>query len=284
MRVAYLLTFGGGAILGMAATFLLIPSVDPVEPVSLAGSPPGDQTGEIRRLRTLLDEKDSNLAEVKTELVNLRSELDQARRAQAAAQDLLAENDPEAEELRRQQRREEARAEGIRRFIDRRTDDLRQRFDLTEAQIAEARAYYEARSEFRAAQITARRNGEELPVWNGPSTSEAMAQVLDPEQFAAYEAYSEAVQTSRSETRATARMNAFAPELGLDEAQKDAVYAVYYEDSWTTFSEDADIAPEQREAALIANMQSILSPEQFARWQQIELEIQSRRERRGGGG
>lgn len=283
MRLVPLLTFLGGTIIGVSATLWLLPTVDPIAPVFQPARAHDQSVDELKQMRGLLDEKEASLAEMAAELINLQQVLDEARKAQAEAEAQLSMRLPQNQTSLEEQRdalRAEAMERGMRRFADKRTDELQRRLHLSDDQLEAVRAYFQSRSEQRIAEAEARRNGEEPPVWTGLSTRDALAAILDPDQLTAYLEYDEAVQTSRAETRATAQMNAFAPELGLTDEQKDAVFSIYYLDTENQSDEETGtLSGEQRFEQLKASMQGVLSDEQYNLWLQIEND----RDRRGAG-
>lgn len=275
MRVLHAFLFLSGIALGVVMTFLLLPPVAP-RPPTLALPPPSDQTESIRRLRATLDDREAEVAQLRASLATLQDELASAQLAASESPGAPLEAiDPEEA---RAERRERGMQRGMLRWAEREADDLVNRLQLTAEQEAAIRAHFAAVAEFRIASFSARNNGEPAPTWDGPATPDALAAILDPAQFEEYSAYDAAVRQSRAETGATARMNAIAPDLALSEAQKDQVFSIYYNDIQGWFDEGIAAAPsEDRQAALAAEMQQVLTPEQYGQWLQLE-----QRQRRWG--
>jgi Spy/CpxP family protein refolding chaperone len=169
-------------------------------------------------------------------------------------------NDSEGQD--REERWEARRQERIARDAS----DLTRRLNLTPTQTEGIEAALAAREAARREWFEARRRGEDPGIDPEAVFRDELAQVLTPQQLAEYDSYEEAVAMARIETGATARMNNIAPRLDLNEAQKDAVYAAYYQEMVARRgSEPATRA--QAQVQLEAEMQRILTPEQFAEWQ-----------------
>jgi len=278
MRFTHLLVFAAGTALGIGAALALIPSVEPLEPAVATVPASNDQTDRLKELRALLDQKEATIAEQYAELESLHEEVASLRKSQATADAQLTMR-PEVEQLSREDRqamREERMRAGMMRAAERDATELVERFNLNEQQANAVLAYYQAQYNQRMATIQARRNGEEPPDMNVPSADIALAGILNDEQMDEYLAYEEAVQTSRAETGATARMNSIAPDLGLTEIQKDQVFAAYYDDIQNRM-DSTDPAVD-----ITDRMRTILSPDQFARWQELESHRSWRGPRRGG--
>lgn len=102
---------------------------------------------------------------------------------------------------------------------------------------------------------------------------------MSEEQVATFARIQEDERKARNEMMATARLGDIAPVLGLDEAQKDALFGLYYSEAEQM--EDGVFTPppdgtgtSEREAAL----KEILTPEQMERYR----ELQEERKQRGG--
>jgi hypothetical protein len=280
MRFFPFLLFVVGTLLGIGLTLLLLPSVEPLESPVTALPPPADASEELKQLRLLLDRKEAALAEQYAEIQKLEEALESARTAQTNAETLLRLRTPRDEDTTREERQATRAArynQALQREAERRASDLTDRLGLSSSQADAIRVLFEKQAEYRLAAGMARSNEEAPPPWEGPPLETALAQILSPEQYTAYQEYETAVQTSRAETGATARMNRIAPELGLDEAQKDQVFSLFYEDLVTRMQLDASPGQVIPPADIQTRMQQVLTAEQYERWQSLETD----RRRRG---
>ncbi len=275
MRYTAFLLILAGIAMGTVGTLLLLPDVDPVNASTVVRAPAASD--EITRLREALNAREIALAREMTRAANLEQTVRQLREQLAMQPGLEDEDEPE--DLAYGDRNEFLRDRMIsrmQRMSDRQLDEIVRVAELTPDQITAVQFILQERFDRRAEVAAARMRGEEIEFSGGPSLAEQLSEVMTPEQFDAYQEYQAAVQQSRVETGATAQMNAIAPQLGLTDAQKDAVYALFYQNLEMQMNEDAPPA-DDLEGFLHEQMQSVLTPEQFVQWQ----EVNARRSGRG---
>lgn len=252
------LALGSGFALGrFTATY------DPANASPDRAAPTGVQAAPTQ-LATTVEAQRTELAQRDRREIELINQVDALERELAAIQ--AEQANEEAEE---RARREERRDERWRERMAEETESLALRLDLHPTQSAALQRAVELRADARRTWFEARRNGQSSSVDPDSVFRDELATFLTDEQLAAYDEYESSVSQGRAETGATARMNSLAPELGLTEEQKDAVFATFYEDL-VTRQNSGWSSSEDRDAALATSMQSILSADQYERWQTLE--------------
>jgi len=229
-----------------------------------AASSTPESTADLRRevdvLRASLRAEEDRVRAVVAERDRLQAELDSTAPIPEGPRDRRAMGlEMAIEHMRQRPAAEVAELDAVLDLNDSQRDALKAHF---------ARAHAPA-----IAALEARLRGEETgdgPIELQFDPREGLAAILTPEQMAAYEDYEAARRQASLETVASASLSRYSAPLGLDEAQKDAVYSAYYRYHSGLMGTSDGTTPDQREANLQTEMQNSLSPDQFAHWQQME--------------
>jgi hypothetical protein len=268
MRLYAALIFVLGVGAGIAASLMLIPSggneISWTQLPSTASTTTSD-ADYVKSLQSALKEAEAALSAEIAKVAELEDQLASAKTT------VVAEAPPPEDPAAMDAERLEQMRVRIENRMGRRNERLLTAYvrvaNLRPDQVERLAALMDAQTANRITQMEARMNGEDIPIDSEADLRAQLASVLDPTQLAAIDEYEADIERGRIETRATAMTNNISPNLGLSQEQEDAVYSAYYYSMDGTTNGASD---------LNAEMQSILTPEQYATWQEMQSEGRGR--------
>lgn len=273
-----------GWFLGASYSVSPAPAAATADVSERAGAAGSVTTERLRALEQSLVAKDRELVGLRSELAEVRSRLVSQEHAEAAEE--LAEGEEQA--LNPFMANVQSMAvESSKARKQEALEKLKRSLDLTPEQLLVIEQFYEEGSEREAMVMSKLFAGQSMETIQEETTAELSGQkyhslkhllkdILTPEQLETYERNQEQEALERKEANAYSQLSRLQSDFILDDDQKDAVFAIFYEKSYAVTpvdwkangldSSDPEFAIKSRELEndrLLEELSDALTPEQL---------------------